>query len=125
MALRPELSIVDALCGDLTFEEGGNPVQMDRIIVGEDPVLLETYAASLLGYSKEDVEYIRIAEDMGVGSTDLESAEIYEYDTELKKGSPFKTSNQAQWLEEKVVAQEACSACYGSLIHALQRLLSE
>jgi uncharacterized protein (DUF362 family) len=121
-ALRPGLSIVDGINGDLTFEEGGNPVQMDRIIVGDDPVLLDTYAASLLGYSKDDIEYIGIAEKMGVGDTDLENTSIYEYDLELKKGSRFKPSNQAKRLAEKVVAQDACSACYGSLIHALQRL---
>jgi uncharacterized protein (DUF362 family) len=121
-ALRPGISIVDGLNGDLTFEEGGNPVQMDRIIVGDDSVLLDTYAASLLGFSKEDIEYIQIAEKMGVGSSDLENARIYEYDVELKKGGQFKPSNLAKRLAANVVAEDACSACYGSLIHALQRL---
>ena len=120
--LKGDLIIVDSIAGDLTFEEGGNPVQMDRIMVGKDPVLVDTYAASLLGYSKEDIEYIDIAERAGVGSTNLQAAKIVEYDVGLKNGTQFKPSNKAKRLGQKVVAKEACSACYGSLIHALQRL---
>ena len=47
--LRPNLTIVDAICGDLTFEEGGHPVPMDRLIGGADPVLVDSYGAELLG----------------------------------------------------------------------------
>lgn len=121
-ALKCGLIIVDAIAGDLTFEEGGNPVQMDRIIAGKDPVLVDTYGASLIGYSKEDIDYIGIAESMGAGSGDLDDAKIFEYNTNLKNGSKFKPSHKARKLAEKVVEKDACSACYGSLIHALQRL---
>lgn len=121
-ALKAELIIVDSLNGDLTFEEGGNPVQMDRIIVGKDPVLIDTYAAELLGYSLNDIEYIGIAERMGVGSTDLSKAQITEYNGGQKNARQLKPSNKVKRLAEKVVAKEACSACYGNLIHALQRL---
>lgn len=121
-ALKCGINIVDAIAGDLTFEEGGNPVQMDRIIVGKDPVLVDTYGASLIGYCKEDIEYIGIAERMGAGSGNLESAQITEYNTDLKNGSRFRPSNKARKLSEKVTEKDACSACYGSLIHALQRL---
>ena len=121
-ALKADLIIVDSLNGDLTFEEGGNPVQMDRIIVGKDPVLIDTYAAELLGHLLSDIEYIGIAEHMGVGSTDLTTAQIREYNVGLKNARQFKPSNKVKRLAEKVVAKEACSACYGSLIHALQRL---
>ena len=29
--------IVDGIMGDLDFEEGGNPVQMDMVLAGRDP----------------------------------------------------------------------------------------
>ena len=121
-ALTPHLTIVDAIAGDLTFEEGGNPVQMDRIIAGKDPVLIDAYAAALLGFSIEEIEYIGIAERMGAGTADLSAAQIHEYNAELKSGTEFKPSNKAARLARKVTAKEACSACYGGLIHALQRL---
>ncbi|MEN6412945.1 MAG: DUF362 domain-containing protein [Veillonellales bacterium] len=120
--LKADLIIVDSIAGDLTFEEGGNPVQMGRIMVGKDPVLMDTYGASLLGYSKEDIEYIEIAERAGVGSADLHAAQIVEYDIGLKNGTQFRPSNKVRRLAQKVVAKESCSACYGTLIHALQRL---
>jgi Uncharacterized conserved protein len=121
-AIKNSLIIVDAICGDLTFEEGGNPVQMDRIIAGKDPVLIDTYGASLIGYSADDIEYIKIAESMGVGSIDLDSAEIIEHSEDLKNGSRFKPSLQAERLTKNVVSMDACSACFGSLVHALQRI---
>ncbi|MBP2635765.1 MAG: hypothetical protein H6Q72_1672 [Firmicutes bacterium] len=121
-ALTPGITIIDAIAGDLTFEEGGNPVPMDRVIAGYDPVLLDAYAAWLLGYSPEDIEYIGIAEQLGVGSAKLGEAQIFEYNAELKKRSRFVPTNRAKQLARRVEAKEACSACYGSLIHALQRL---
>ncbi|WP_188399177.1 DUF362 domain-containing protein [Sporomusa sp. GT1] len=121
-ALPPGITIVDAIAGDLTFEEGGNPVRMDRIIAGRDPVLLDAYAAWLLGYSPADIEYIGIAERIGAGSADLAGAQIIEHNTGHKQASRFQPGNRAKQLARHVIAKEACSACYGSLIHALQRL---
>ena len=120
--LKSSLIIVDAVCGDLTFEEGGNPVSMDRIIVGRDPVLTDTYGASLIGYSKGDIDYIKIAEEAGAGSSDIEKAKIYEYNINLKNTSRFKASGKVKRLTEGVTSKDACSACYGSLVHALERL---
>jgi len=121
-ALKVDLNIIDALNGDLTFEEGGNPVRMDRIIAGQDPVLIDTYCASLIGYTKEDIAYIGLAEKLGVGSTNLDKAAITEYNTGSKNNTTFRPSRKAAKLAEKVKAVDACSACYGSLIHALNRL---
>ena len=120
--LKPQLTIVDAICGDLTFEEGGNPVHMDRLIAGVDSVLIDAYGCQLLGFAVEDIEYLGIAERKGVGSTDLTKAEIHEYNTEAKTQSQFVPSRLSQRLGKNVVADKACSACYGSLIHALHRL---
>ena len=120
--LKTGINIVDAIAGDLTFEEGGNPVQMDRIIAGKDPVLVDSFAASLLGFSTEEIKYIPLAQRLGVGMADLKQARIVEYEAEKKLASRFYPSGRAKKLAEKVVAKDACSACYGSLIHALHRL---
>lgn len=120
-ALKHHLIIVDGLNGDLNFEEGGNPVQMNRVIVGKDPVLVDAYAAQLMGYSLEEVPYIGIAEKIGVGSSDVRKASI----TEINKDSGVKkltVSRKAQSLAKYIDERDACSACYGSLVHALERL---
>jgi len=119
--LNQNLIIVDGIYGDLDFEEGGNPVKMNRLILGKDPVLIDSYAANLLGYSTEEIEYIKLAENFGVGNSDLETADILEINKD--KASQIKNKSiKIKKLTKKVEAKEACSACYGSLIHALKRL---
>ncbi len=119
--IKQDLIIVDGIIGDLNFEEGGNPVQMNRLIVGKDPVLIDSYVAQLLGYDIEDIPYIEIAEKIGVGRR-LSSDENIR---ELNKDSTPMTIPKTRLVEEltkNVEENMACSACYGSLIHALDRL---
>jgi len=119
--VRQDLVIVDGMNGDLNFEEGGNPVQMNRIIAGKDPVLIDAYAAQLMGFGIEEVPYIGMAERMGVGSADLAHADIVELnkDNGSRKLTP---SRRVRQLSEHIIEDSACSACYGSLIYALERL---
>ncbi len=116
-----DLVLVDGICGDLDFEEGGNPVQMNRLIAGIDSVLIDRYAADLLGFEPEEVPYIGLAEQFGVGSADLSKANIRELNENQFEGTTV-SSRKVDGLARSVVASEACSACYGSLIHALARL---
>lgn len=121
-ALPTHLTVVDAICGDLTFEEGGHPVHMDRLIGGVDPVLVDSYGATLLGYDIKSIQYLPLAEKLDVGSTDISKAAIHEYRAETKGQSLFPPSDASRRLGKDVIADSACSVCYGSLIHALQRL---
>jgi len=123
-ALPVALVVVDAVCGDLSFEEGGHPVQMDRVIGGIDPVLVDTYAAALIGYHPREISYIGLAAALGVGNGDLAAAELAELNP-AEKGlfvHDPKTAEArgvtASWIE----ARDACSACYSQLSHALARL---
>ncbi len=110
------------MCGDLTFEEGGNPVSMNRIIVGFDPVLVDTYAAELIGLDPNSIEYINLAEQFGVGSANLKKAEIIELGVDKRPPLETLASPLARQLSKYIDARSACSICYGSLIHALARL---
>ncbi len=119
--LKQNLIIIDGIYGDLDFEEGGNPVKMNRIIAAEDPVLADSFAADLLGYSAAEVEYIEIAAEIGVGSKDLSRAEIIELNQDQAAEIEY-SSRKIKKLAAKIKAKDACSACYGSLIHALNRI---
>lgn len=112
---------MDGLCGDLDFEEGGNPVKMNRIICGTDPVLIDSYVAAVMGYKPEDIEYIKTAAEIGVGSCDIKSAEEIVIDKDTSLAVP-SASRKVQQLAEYIDEKEACSACYGNLIQALARL---
>lgn len=119
--LHPDFILADGLCGDLDFEEGGNPVPMNRIFCGLDPVLIDSYIASAMGYAPEDIEYIRLAAELGVGSMDICSARM----TVLAEDrSPVNNlrSRKVKKLAACTNEKEACSACYANLIQALARL---
>ncbi|PKL29250.1 MAG: hypothetical protein CVV46_01945 [Spirochaetae bacterium HGW-Spirochaetae-2] len=118
---KADLVLVDSLNGDLDFEEGGNPVQTNRMFAGRDSVLVDTFGASLMGFETSEIPYIEIAEEFGVGSTDLASANIVELNRDTT-GAPYRPSGRVHELEDYTVASSACSACYGNLIHALARL---
>lgn len=120
-ALRPHVTIVDAICGDLSFEEGGSPVPMGRLFAGTDPVLLDSYAAHLIGLDPKEIPYIGMAASLGVGTVDLSRAELKEINPDAKHAGSFQSSRAAQSLAKQINPKDACSACFGSLIHALYR----
>ncbi|HHU49008.1 MAG: DUF362 domain-containing protein [Caldicoprobacterales bacterium] len=120
-AIKQNLIIVDGIMGDLNFEEGGNPVRMNRILAGTDPVMIDSYAANLLGFDLDEIPYITIAEDIGVGTAKWDNSNVIEFNSDKSteiSAATGRVRQFAKYIEE----QDACSACYGSLIHALDRL---
>ncbi|MCI8624376.1 MAG: DUF362 domain-containing protein [Provencibacterium sp.] len=122
--LRQDFILVDSLCGDLDFEEGGNPVVSNRIFCGLDPVLIDSYIASQMGYEPEEIDYIRFAAELGVGSDRLEEAQftVLHKEEALPRPTP---SRRVKRLAAAIEEHDACSACYASLIRALHRLDGE
>jgi uncharacterized protein (DUF362 family) len=119
--LPTRLTLVDALCGDLSFEEGGTPVRLDRLLLGADPVLVDSYAAGLMGFRPGEVEHLRLAAGLGVGRADcagLKLRELGRPPEEPAAPAPRSLSQLARYTD----ARAACSACYGGLLHALKRL---
>ncbi|MFW5995958.1 MAG: DUF362 domain-containing protein [Halanaerobiaceae bacterium] len=120
--INTDFVLVDGIYGDLTFEEGGNPVKMNRIIFGEDPVLVDLYAARLLGLQYEDIGYLNyFREDLLTGLTvnKINSPK----DTIREKD--VSRSAKVEKLAEYISSDAACSSCYGNLIQALYRLQEE
>ena len=122
--IRQDFIVVDHICGDLDFEEGGNPVVRNFIMAALDPVLVDSYACYLMGLSVDEVPYIGLAEELGIGSSDLSKAQIRALDDD---GAPEELPRQDKILEVSYAVEEAdsCSACYASLTGALWRLKEE
>jgi len=128
--IRQDFIVVDHICGDLDFEEGGNPVVRNCVMAAVDPVMVDSYACSLLHYTPDDVPYVRMAEKLGIGSADLNSAQIIDLGgfhgyagKEMKEDLP----REHKILEVSYAVNEvdSCSACYASLTGALWRLKEE
>ena len=118
-ALRPDLTIVDSICGDLNFEEGGNPVPTGRMMLGTDMVQLDTYGCRLMGLDPEYVPYIGLAERWGAGSSALEPGDLIRLNEPSDAAGYPKPSGLVANLTRNVQANNACSACYASLVRAL------
>ena len=115
--LKPNLIIVDSICGDLNFEEGGNPIQTNRMFLGTDPVQVDTYGCQLMGLALEDVPYIQLAEQYGAGSTRLD--DVIALNTPEQTTSYPAPAGIAKRLTKNVNVDSACSACFASLVRGL------
>ncbi len=51
----------------------GLPVETGLVVAGLDAVAVDTVCAHLLGFSSYGVKYLRLAGELGIGETDLES----------------------------------------------------
>lgn len=122
--IHQDFIVVDNICGDWDFEDGGNPVVMNRIMAVADPVLCDAYVAHLMGYELEEIPYIQMAADLGAGLEDWELAEFRELNLPREKAILPKERKIVE-LQDAVEEVESCSACYGYLIPALQRLKEE
>ena len=121
--IHQDFIVVDHICGDPDFEEGGNPLVRNCVMAAKDPVLTDAFGASLLGYKPYDVEYIRLAEELGVGSADLSELKVITVEGEGFEDMP--RSRKILEVNYAVADVDSCSACYGMLIGALNRLKDE
>ena len=122
-AIRQDFIVVDNICGDLDFEDGGNPVVMNRILAGRDPVLIDAYVCHMMHYKVSDVPYVELAGKLGVGCQDIGKADIRICGEDA--GEQLPRSRKVVELADAVEEVESCSACYGYLIPALDRLKQE
>ena len=117
---RNDFILVDGICGDLDFEEGGNPVYSGRMFAARDPVLCDAFAASLMGLELSEVPYIGLAAKLGIGSADIAKAKVRQLNSgTVSKGAP---SGKVRQLAAYTAESDACSSCYASLIFALSRM---
>ena len=118
-ALKPRLIIVDSICGDLNFEEGGTPVQTNRMYLGTDAVQIDAYGAALMGLRLDEVPYIELAERYGGGSTRLEAGDIVNLNAPSDAAGYPRPSGTVASLTRRVRQDRACSACFANLVRAL------
>ena len=121
--IHQDFIVVDNICGDLDFEDGGNPVVMNRIWTAMDPVLVDACVCKQLHYAVEEVSYVKMAAELGVGCADISKADIQILGEAVEHhiAERRKVVDVADAVEEV----ESCSACYGYLIPALDMLKQE
>ena len=122
LAIRPDFILVDALCGDLIFEEGGNPLEMNLLIAGNDPVKIDAYGASLMRIPASEIQHLRLAEEMGVGFSEIRPDTVVEVGDKQNFARHGALPSVARHLSQYIEEREACSICYAGLIHMMHRM---
>ena len=105
LGIHQDFIVVDNICGDLDFEDGGNPVVMNRILTAKDPVLCDTFVCQMLYYRREDVPYLVMAEELGVGSADLEHANLIQI--RFEKGTKEEEQGSEETASGKDINRKA------------------
>ncbi len=123
--IHQDFIVVDHICGDLDFEEGGNPVVRNCVMAAMDPVLMDAYVCDQLHYSVDDVPYVRKAEKLGVGCANLKKARITVCNPAPDNLDSLPDEHKVLEVQDAVEEVESCSACYGYLIPALVKLKEE
>jgi len=119
--LRTGYVVVDGICGDLSFEEGGNPVEANRVIVGRNPLTVDSFCAGLIGYSPDEVGYMPHAKRLGVGDYFSSQTPLVELNADQKPLHSPTANRAADKYRRYIEEDSACSACYAALVFALHR----
>jgi hypothetical protein len=87
-------------------------VRTNLIMAGENPVSLDAIAATMIGYRPGDIDYLRMAEARGLGSTDLNRVEIVGDDADkfFQKWSKPRTWYSRSNREWRVTGDPALEA---------------
>ncbi len=74
--LRPSISVVDGIIAGEGHETSGNPVEMNLVIAGIDPVAVDAVGAAVMGISPTDVKHLVLAEEKGLGTCNLDEITV-------------------------------------------------
>ncbi|MGD9559542.1 MAG: DUF362 domain-containing protein [Oscillospiraceae bacterium] len=121
-AVHSRFVLADSICGDLDFEEGGNPVHTGRLFAARDPVLCDAWAAQQMGFPAGQVPYIPMAAALGAGCADAGAARVRVLRESAAAGPAPRPTGKAQKLARHISEDSACSACTAALVRALAQL---
>ncbi|NCB91395.1 MAG: DUF362 domain-containing protein [Clostridia bacterium] len=128
VGIHQDFIVVDNICGDWDFEDGGHPVEMDRLAAAKDPVLTDAWVCHEMRYRPDGVPYVVMAAELGAGERNLKKARIIKLNDPLDKNMENAVEPDKRKIvevQDAVEEVESCSACYGELIPVLDRLREE
>ena len=120
--VTPDLIIVDGIQGDLFSETGHNPVRMERILSGTNPVEVDSVAADMLGYPPRAIRHIANSADAGLGICDLNRIRVKALNQPINDQPIPPPVHFWEKFPCRITADGACCTCMGNLLFALQRL---
>lgn len=95
--IKPSVAVIDGIIAGEGHETSGNPVEMNLVIAGTDPVAVDAVGAAVMGIPPESVKHLCLAEETGLGTCRLEEIEILGEPIEKVKRK-FRTSFLTKFL---------------------------
>jgi len=74
--LKPSIAVIDGMIAGEGHETSGNPIEMNLVIAGTDPVAVDAIGAAVMGISPTDVRHLLLAEKKGLGTCNLEEITV-------------------------------------------------
>jgi uncharacterized protein (DUF362 family) len=74
--LRPSISVVDGIIAGEGHETSEDPIEMNLVIAGIDPVAVDAVGAAVMDISPTDVKHLFLAEKKELGTCNLEEITI-------------------------------------------------
>lgn len=74
--LKPSIAVIDGIIASEGDELSGNPIEMDLVIAGIDPVAVDAVGAAVMGIEPTDVKHLVLAEKKGLGTSNLEQITV-------------------------------------------------
>jgi len=74
--LKPSVSVIDGIIAGEGHETSGNPVEMNLIIAGTDPVAVDAVGAAVMDIQPSDVKHLVLAGKKGLGTCKLDEITV-------------------------------------------------
>jgi len=74
--LKPSLAVIDGIIASEGDELSGNPIEMNLVIAGIDPVAVDAVGAAVMGIEPTEVKHLVLAEKKGLGTSNLNKITI-------------------------------------------------
>lgn len=128
--LRPKLVVFDGIIA----QEGlgpvfGDPVEMDLIIAADDQVAVDTVVCHIMEIDPQQVLCIRYAEEMGLGTSNLEKIEIVGkkiHDLKRRFKSPEEDIKKIEVPGFQLLFNEtSCTGCRNTMYSVIKDMQSK
>jgi uncharacterized protein (DUF362 family) len=74
--VKPDFAVIDGIIAGEGNETSGNPLEMNLVIAGKDPVAVDTVGAAVMGVDPKTVKHLVFAEQKSLGINDLNQIEV-------------------------------------------------
>jgi len=74
--IKTRIAVIDGIIAGEGHESSEDPVEMNLVVAGTDPVAVDAVGAAIMGVPPEDVKHLRFAVEKGLGISDLNQIKI-------------------------------------------------